>query len=394
MGFESGTVSFRRFGVIGNSPATIDQELIDKVIEHRLIPDDLGMPAEMEYGWSGGRHVMDGRIDFGSNVFNEALSAALRIDTNKVPSSLVKAFRIMEEDAAAKDNPSGFASKLQKRNAKEAAQRKADEELRSGKFRRSKLVPFLWDVIGSTVLSSASNKSFEAMAELFERSFGLSLQPMSSGVIALQILEAQGKRRDYEDVTPTRFVVGPEGESQRPEYPWTAKGTAAKDFLGNEFLLWLWHQAFIHEGAIRTEKGEASVFLEQVLELDCAYGMTGRDTLRGDGVTRMPEAIDALRTGKVPRKVGLILEASGLQFSFKLAAESLAISGLKLPEVEEAESPRVVFEERVGMLRDFNASMDALFGAFLKVRMSSNWEGEVDGVRKWIAQMGRVAVNA
>ena len=66
---------------------------------------------------------------------------------------------------------------------------------------------------------------------------------MTAGSLALRLLEPHGRRRDYEDLRPTRFVTGPEGESQFPEYPWVAKGPEPKDFLGNEFLLWLWHEA-------------------------------------------------------------------------------------------------------------------------------------------------------
>ena len=54
--------------------------------------------------------------------------------------------------------------------------------------------------------------------------------------------------------------------------------------------------------------------------------------------------------------------------------------------MEEADSPRVLFEERVAMLRDLCKTVDALFDTFLKVRAGSGWEGYAGGVRRWIAQ--------
>ena len=63
-----------------------------------------------------------------------------------------------------------------------------------------------------------------------------------------------------------------------------------------------------------TEKGEVTIFIDKSLDLDCAYGQTGKDTLRGDGPSRMPEARDALRTGKLPRKAGLILDVNRQQY--------------------------------------------------------------------------------
>ena len=59
---------------------------------------------------------------------------------------------------------------------------------------------------------------------------------------------------------------------------------------------------------------------------------------------------------------------------------------LKLPKVEEAENPRVLFEERVSMLRDFGKMLDALFASFLKSRASSGWEAQTYAIRRWIQQ--------
>jgi len=122
-----------------------------------------------------------------------------------------------------------------------------------------------------------------------------------------------------------------------------------------------------------------------------AYGQTGRDSLRAEGASKMPEALDALRSGKVPRKAGVIVEAAGHQFHVTLGAEPLSAGTLKLPEVEEAENPRVLFEERIAMLRDFCRALDGAFEAFLKVRTSGSWESQTHTIRKWIQHATRTA---
>jgi hypothetical protein len=242
------------------------------------------------------------------------------------------------------------------------------------------------------VYGNASGEGLEKLMELFERTFKLSLQPLSAGSLALRLLEPHGRRRDYEDMRPTRFINGPEGESQQPEYPWVAKGPEPKDFVGNEFLLWLWHQADARQGTISTEKaGDVAILMDRALELDCAYGTTGRDWLRGDGASRMPEARDALRSGKLPRKAAIVLHAAAQEYRFGFNPESLAFAGARLPEVEEAENPRVLFEERISLLRDLCTATDALFETFLKVRTSSGWDGQVGAIRRWIQQAGRPA---
>jgi hypothetical protein len=188
-------------------------------------------------------------------------------------------------------------------------------------------------------------------------------------------------------------VPGPEGDEQFPDYHWVLKGPEPKDFIGNEFVAWLWHEAD-QEGSIETSAGDVTVFFDRALDLDCAYAQSGRAMLRADGVARMPEAMAGLRSGKVPRKAGLMMEISRRQFNLTLNAESLGYGSLRLPEVEDAENPRVLFEERIGLLRDFCKSFDALFSAFLKSRASSGWEGHTDSIRKWIQQSRRHAAVA
>jgi hypothetical protein len=389
MGFASGSVSFRRFAVIGDAPAQIDQDLLDKLSENALRPGELGVPEESEYGWSGGRHVLDGEFTFENNVYGDALFFALRIDSNKVPGDLKRAYTAMEEQAAAATNPSGFISKNQKGEAREIVRRKIEEELRSGRFRRSKLLPIVWDLSSGTLYCAASGSALEQLLELFERTFGLTLQPLSAGSIAIRLLEPKGRRRDYEDMRPTRFVYGSDGESQQPEYGWVSKGPEPKDFLGNEFLLWLWHETENKGGEVSTAGGDVSVLFDRSLDLDCAYGQSGRASLRATGPTHMPEARDALRTGKVPRKAGMVLDVSKMQFSLTFNPESFSIGAARLPDVEEAETPRVVFEERIGLLRELSKSIDSMYESFLKVRAGSSWEGQSNSIRRWIKQAGK-----
>ncbi len=394
MGFSSGSVSFRRFWVVGQGAKQPDESLLGKLSDGALRVGDIGVPEPVEYGWSGGRHVLDSEFSFEHNVFNDCVAFALRIDTNKIPGDLKKAYTIMEEEAVAAGNPSGFISKQQKRDTRDAVRRKIDDELRSGRFRKSKLIPILWDVPAQIIYSPCPPGQFDKLAEIFSRTFGLDLQPVSSGSLAMRLLDPRGRRRDYEDARATRFVTGPEGEGQLPDYPWVAKGPEPKDFLGNEFLTWLWHEAEKADGVIAAEAGGATVFFDKSLDLDCAYGSTGRDSLRADGATKMPEARAALRVGKVPRKAAVLYHSNGQDFSFSLGAESLSLMTLKLPEIEDADSPRVLFEERITLIRDLCKSLDTLFDAFLKVRTGSGWEAQTNAIRRWIMQSSKAQAAA
>jgi hypothetical protein len=371
--------SFRRFAVIGQSKPAPDQEHLDRLAEHALRPNEFGVPEEVEYGWNGGEHLLDRTFSFEHNVFADCLLFGLQIDSNAAPGAIKKAYLAEEEKALAATNPSGLISKAQKQAAKELTRQRLDEDMKAGKFLRRRLVPVLWDMGNSTVYSHASGAALEKLLEIFERSFALELQPLTAGVTTLRILEPAGRRRDYEDLHPTRFALGPEGEAQQPDYPWVAKGPEPKDFLGNEFLLWLWHTSSQQAGAV----GDTTILIDKRIDLDCAYGQTGKDTVRGMP-TQMPEAMAALRVGKLPRKAGLIVDAKGQQFSLTLAAETLAVSGLTLPEVEDADTPRTLLEEQIELLRTFGGIMDGLFREFVLQRAGAEWGSTVGTIRQWI----------
>jgi hypothetical protein len=391
MAFSSGSISLRRFSVTGKQAKTVEQTHLDQLSALALDPEKTS-PVDIEYGWCGGRHVLDSRFDFEHNVFNDALAFALRVDTNRVPAEIKRAYQILEEDALAAGNPSGFLSKKQKAGVKETLLTKVEKDMRSGRFRRSKMTPVLWDFAQKAVYSPAAVATGEHLMELFNRTFDLELTPVTSGTLGQHILQKIGRRRDYEDLRPTRFVAGQDGEGQFPEYPWTAKGPQPKDFLGNEFLLWLWHEADLHDGTVRGESGEITVFFDKFLDMDCAYGQSGRAGLRGAGPTRWPEARDALRMGKVPRKAGFMVDAAGGQFSFTLHAESFFLGSLTLPEVPHADTPRTLYEERIGLIRDLCAAIDGTYEHFLKIRCSSAWEGQTSAIRKWILQSAKPAM--
>jgi hypothetical protein len=384
MGFASGSVTFRRYKILGDHPDEITDKILKRLAEFTLQVGEYGVPDEVEYGWSGGRHLFDQKFTFEHNVFAECIHFAIRIDTNRVPSAIKKAYEMMEEESTASGNPSGHISKKQKKDVKDVIRAKIDEELKSGKYRRSKLIPILWDFNENALYGNISGSSAEKMMELFERTFELETTPVTAGSMAMEHCESIHKVREYEDLRPTRFVTGPAGESQFPDYPWTAKGPQPKDFLGNEMLLWLWRHSTEKKGVIATPNGDVTVVLNKQIDLDCAYGQTGKDTLRGDGVTRMPEAADAVQSGKMPRKAGMLLEFAGIGYDLGINPESLSINSAVFPDVEEADEPRVIFEERIGMLRTLVQGLDGLMLAFLAERIGAGWEAHSRDIRKWI----------
>lgn len=408
MSFHSGRVSFVRFQVnhADKPPTAVTQALLDTLSEHAFTDTPVGTPDEIESGWTTGQHLFDLQFTFDKNGFGNALLFALRIDTNRVPGDVRQAYRLMHEQSLAATNPSGFISKAQKKDAREAVEHQIHEELASGKYRRSKLVPLLWDLQRSQLYcAAAGNTVQEQLASCFRTSFNADLTPLTAGSLAGQWLREWGKGRDYEDLRPSPFTVPPpearsDGDDaaapadlSTPPVPWAASAVDVKDFLGNEFLLWMWWVTETAEGQVDVKTKDlnalVALVLDRTLEMDCAWGATGKQTLRGAGPTRLAEAGDALRTGKWPRKAGMILSDGQQQWELTFQADRLAVSAGLLPPIETANSPRELLEQRLTLTRDLSRVVDGLYETFLRRRVSSSWASDRQKIHEWIGHRRR-----
>ncbi|MEM7627577.1 MAG: hypothetical protein AAF333_18430 [Planctomycetota bacterium] len=407
MPFDTGRVTFTRFHVTGDAPTHVDDAFLSILSEARFRESELGAPEEVEAGFTTGLHLFDTQFTYEKNGFGTPGSGralfALRLDTHKVPADVKKAYRVMNEQAAAAGNPTGFASKSEKREARETANEQVRQELASGKYRKSKVVPILWDFGRQTLYCGAAGTTvIEHLSRLMRQAFAVEFDNLSAGVLAGNLIKAQGRSRDYEDLQPSAFTPPPDvprvdedgpafGDGSLPVLPWIAKSVDLKDYLGNEFLMWLWwHGERDRESpAIKTETaGDVFVALDKALDMDCAWDLTGKQTLRGDHPTRLPEAGDALTTGKWPRKTGLILADAEYQWELTLQGDQFVVGGASLPEIEagDAATPRELLERRLDLIVVLSDTLNALFTAFLERRASGPWQNDRDAIKVWIKQ--------
>src|SRR5262249_225126 len=66
-----------------------------------------------------------------------------------------------------------------------------------------------------------------------------------------------------------------------------------------------------------------------------------------------------------------------------LQAETLAVSGARLPAPEEVEE-RARLEERVTLLRHLLETVDLLYDAFGRIRVGEGWPKELARMQKWL----------
>jgi hypothetical protein len=421
--FRSGSISCVRCAVAsGPAPQSLDDALFEALQANRIRPESAGQGTDTASGWIAGRHLLDLWFGYEANAFGGCLLASMRTDTAKVPAGLLRAYRALALDEAAgiggrsraAANAGGAGAGEPRRvtradrlDAKDRADRRGQEELSQGLWRRIAERPVLWDLALGTIWSPVgSDAAFEQLNTLVDATFGCRIERQTAGRLAASILGARGRSRDFDDLVPSAFVPPPQAVATdedgaprtigaNPDVPWATIHPA--DWLGNEFLLWLWWASERQEGMVDTEDGEVAFVLERSLDLSCAWGVSGESTVRGDAPTRTPEAARALLSGKWPRKVGMTLSAQGRAYRFALQADRMECAGLALPKPEEPpSSERVAIEQRIDSFLTFDRAMVSLYAAFLTQRTADSWAAQRDAMRTWMHERAssRVSVAA
>jgi hypothetical protein len=391
MGFWNGRVSYTRYRVGGGSPLPFGAEALELAAKHRIGILGAAEPADgISIGWSGGEHLLDLTLELEKNVVEDALHLAIRIDTDKIPAALLRAYTELETAARARSNPSGIPSKAQKLEAKEAATVRARAEAADGRFRRLEHFPVLWDGQTATLYAGTTKTPvLERLLALFRATFDRELVPITAGSLArgLGLFGSSDSSLPGDTSGPTLFTTGSGTAGQFARVAWAGDDPNSLDHLGNEFLVWIWHTLQNDGETVALRDGsQATVMLAKTLTLDCPRGETGRDQLTDLAPARLPEAFRALQAGKLPRKVGMNLVRHGASYELTLQAETTAVSGAALPKPEDpGRSPQEARLARLESLRHLTSTLDLLFEAFLLRRASTGWSDELSRIRRWLA---------
>jgi len=380
MGFFSGRVACCRYRVTGRSLSAFHPEHVEKLAKHAIGKQRIATGDGSQVGWIAGDHILDLKFDLAKNIVHDTLQFALRIDEQKIPGDLLRAYTQVELEGLAAHNPSGQPSARQRREARMLAKERLETEAKDGRYLRRKAIPILWDApSGELIVASTAASAIERLRPLFKESFDRNLEPLGAGRQAFAIAEATGQTRGVDDARPTVFVP-----SQDHSVAWTPD-EGDRDFLGNEFLLWLWHHLHNESETIKLGDGsEVVAMLTRTLVLECPRGQTGRESISSEGPAKLPEALRAIQAGKLPRKAGLTLVRHDNQYELTLHAETLAVTGARLPP-PEADDDRARQEERVTQLRNLLETLDLLYAAFLQRRLGDAWTKETARMKKWLA---------
>ncbi|MEZ6118868.1 MAG: hypothetical protein R3C28_20185 [Pirellulaceae bacterium] len=384
MGFLSGSASFERYWITKDDTPAFGEEHLKNLQKWRIGRMEGIAIDQPDVGFAGGAHLLDTSFELEKNVLGDAMHFGIRIDTNQIPGPIKNAWLQMELLALMEDNPGGRPTKAQRKEAKDAVEAKCEEEAATGKFRRMQQVPILWDAQTETMFIGGTGPTANEMCiDLFERSFALEFDRVSSGKLAYLYAEENDLLKDLFETSPSAFL----GEGPSSSIEWWSGIADNFDYLGNEFLIWLWWYFENESDTIPLSDGsEVFGMFSKTLTLDCPLGQTGKETISSDSPVVLPEAKQAIQSGKLPRKAGLTLIRHDLQYQFTLQAETFLIGGAKFSTINAkppaSDNPD---EDRIITLRDFTETLDLLFHAFCAKRIGKAWKPELAKIQQWMA---------
>ncbi|MFT5526343.1 MAG: hypothetical protein ACI9G1_002470 [Pirellulaceae bacterium] len=389
MPFLRGSLGFERFVVSGFDSSQFGVEHIETLAKRAAGKVETSATENVHVGFLGGDHLFDQDFDLHKNVINNALHFSIRIDTNQIPAAIRNAWLQMELRALAKDNDSGIPSKSQRKEAKEAVEHRCVTEAATGKYRKMQHFSLLWDVSQDLLYFGGSVGIASGYClDLLEQCFEVEFEHVGAGGLAQAWAIETDRIQEVDDLRPANFV------SDRPmgSYVWTNEHSQSPDFLGNEFLIWLWWTLEnVTDTIALPDESEVTAMLTKTLTLECPLGETGKETITSESPVKLPEAMQAIRSGKLPRKIGMTIVSDGRQFDLVLQAESFGISGAKIHLDEDEEFDD---DDRIDAIRLLSDTTDLLFHTFCDLRSSKSWNQVRKKISNWILTADQVMRKA
>jgi len=161
-----------------------------------------------------------------------------------------------------------------------------------------------------------------------------------------------------------------------------------KEFLGREFLTWLWFKSETEDGLCTLDNSQQVELCfddKVVLQSDEVEGV---QTVICQGEhSELTEARHALREGKKVTQAKIKLIIGDNEWSFTLDSTWLNLKSLKTPKVmlDTKEDPEGLFYEKAFLLDRAISSIEQIFVKFLKIRISNEWDiKELPAIQQWM----------
>ena len=383
MGFLSGGVTVVRYRIISDPSGDFGDSHIESLSENAIGSKTGNIYEEPDVGFLGGAHLLDTDFTVEKNILGDAMHFGVRIDSCQIPSPIKRAWMHQELAGLMKDSePGSRPNKAQKTEVKEAVEARCAVEADKGNFKKMSETSLLWDAKTDTLMvSTASEKTCDYCLGLLESTFGIELQKVTSGTLALEWADESEVNADMFATTPTSFH-----EHSGGGVVWWNGMSDNYDFLGNEFLLWLWWNWETNSNVVTLSDGsEVSGMFARSLSLDCPDGEHGKESISSESPVALPEAALAIRMGKLPRKAGLTLVRNGEKYDFTLQAETFSLGSARIAPADESSDNSRDVNDRIESVRQLCETVDLLYAAFCEKRIGQKWKSELAKMSQWLA---------
>lgn len=161
-------------------------------------------------------------------------------------------------------------------------------------------------------------------------------------------------------------------------------------FVGDEFLTWLWFLIETNQALLREVDPQlSSLEIGNRMVLVNRYRKDSDETvtIKGDQAN-MDEGLLALKKGAMVAEVNLVYRSADREWRFNLKGESLNLSSLRVPatgQVESREDIEGAVIDKIYLMKRMIDLIHGLFVRFIKTRVSNDWSAKtVPAIRRWI----------
>ena len=388
MGARSGSLTFTRFFCQGALPKDLRRRFLEAArlrVFQPLKPDDEALEAT---GWCVMERPFDLELDSAKVFHDSYVLLGFRVDRYRIPGALLKSQITDEEQRQLTRSKKTKLSRNERLEIKE----RVVMRLRKKVIPTSKAIDMSWHLDSGTVLFFGhSKRALADFAALFEKTFGLALVEDSPYAAATRAGLSRELERALKNIEPVSFSSGRKrlGKPAQPEReaPEEAEPAAASEegddaleriestrFLGPEFLLWLWLRAeIVNQPIPLPDLGDFDVWLDNQITLQSDIDPNERVTVRGAAPSGSSEAREAVRSQKFPVRARIALRNEERDFACVLVAQRFAIASGTIPAVLTKDTDDA-FVERMTLVERLSRSLDALYAAFLRERLTDTWK--------------------
>lgn len=204
MGLLSASCSFTRFRILDPVPQELWGQIPAKLKQY-AIQDIDDIPEERAWGWTCFEDMLDTSWQSSPPEKGEYLSFALRLDTRRIPTAVLKKhlqLALHKEELQNREQGKKFISRERRTELR--------DQVRLRLLGRFLPIPAVFDVVWNTstnlvYLASTQTKVAELFMNHFTLSFDLHLEPLTPYSLATTMLDEQAMTK-LDMLQPTSFV--------------------------------------------------------------------------------------------------------------------------------------------------------------------------------------------